>query len=77
MTTTYFFEICVPYNSHFVGELKRGVPWYAREWHADAKKWVVHTRFEEFVRVLIDRYFGGDPIVTLSAEGLERLVVLP
>ncbi len=73
----YFFEVCVPYHSHFVGELKSGIPWHAREWRADAKTWVVHRCYREFVCGLLNRYFATVPVVTRSAGGLERLVVLP
>lgn len=73
----YYFEISVPYNSHFVGELKSGILAHAREWNAESKKWIIHKRYEGFVRALIDRYFGVKPIATRSVEGLERLVVLP
>lgn len=76
-SSSYFFEICVPYNSHFVGDLKRGIPAYAREWHADIRIWVAHRRYREFVCGLIDHHFGVAPIVTLGADCLERLVVLP
>ncbi|GAH95201.1 unnamed protein product [marine sediment metagenome] len=76
-SSSYFFEICVPYNGHFVGELKRGIPWHAREWLADAKTWVIHVHYRDFVCGLLEHYFGVVPIVARSSEGLERLVVLP